>query len=103
MLNSLCTCLRQTSQGSLSKCKPATISSMHFQRSKVEKNTHSKTTQTCQRLARNFVQTRLGSEFCIRPKSNDPHKNDSANDEMPTFFIVTTSDLIGLDSKTAKN
>ena len=37
--------------------------------------------------------------------SNDPHKKKivrtTMHDGMPTFFIVTTSDLIGLDSKTA--
>ena len=49
-------------QASLSKCKPVTISSIFSQRSKLE-NTHSKITWTCQRFARNFVQTRLGGEF----------------------------------------
>ena len=37
--------------------------------------------------------------------SNDPHKKESTNGNARwnvNFFIVTTSDLIGLDSKTAK-
>ena len=35
---------------------------MYSQRRKVEKNTQSKPTLTCQKFARNFVQTRLGGE-----------------------------------------
>ena len=37
--------------------------SMYSQRIKIEKNTHSKTTWTCQTFAMNVVQTKLGSEF----------------------------------------
>ena len=37
--------------------------------------------------------------------SNDPHKKESSNGNARwnvNFFTVTTSDLIGLDSETAK-
>ena len=49
--------------------------------------------------------TRVISNYDRQCLSNNPHKKESANGNARWtvhFFIVTTSDLIGPDSKTAK-
>ena len=53
------------SQASFPKCKPVTISSVYSQRSKVEKIPTQKQRELVKVLQGNFLQTRLGGEFCV--------------------------------------